>query len=296
MNDQERDLIRYVCEGDIRKAQQQAKIILNGLPAKKDEQFKGNMLRKLDLKGNLIELPYNLKNFLVAEDMTNFPEARFLLRDEERSAVKKILALYRASERLAEKGIPYLPAMMLHGKSGCGKTMLARYIAYKVELPFVYVNFSNLLDSHLGATQGNLSRVFDYARHAPCILCFDEIDAIGLSRGQRDDVGEMSRVVIALMQELDRLPGNVIIIGTSNRFDRLDPALVRRFPLQYEIPPLSPEEAGLLARNFFNYADVDTAGEWFPTWLKKFTGPVPASTVVKECTEWIVNQVLNQMK
>lgn len=89
MNDQERDLIRYVCEGDIRKAQQQAKIILNGLSAKRDEQFNGNMLRKLDLKGNLIELPYNLKNLLVAEDMTNFPEARFLLRDEERSAVKK---------------------------------------------------------------------------------------------------------------------------------------------------------------------------------------------------------------
>ena len=184
---------------------------------------------------------------------------------------------------------------MLYGQSGCGKTMLARYIAYKAKLPFVYVNFSYLLDSKLGGTQGNLARIFDYAKRAPCVLCFDEIDAIGMSRAQRDDVGEMNRVVIALMQEIDRLSGNVIIVGTSNRFDRLDPALVRRFPLQYEIKPLSPGDAALLARNFFTYADIDTTGKWFSIWSKQFTESVPASTVVKECTEWIVNQVLNQL-
>lgn len=90
MNDSERELLRLVCDGDIRKAQLQARIILNGICAKKDESFKQNNLRKLDAKGpSLIELPHNLRELLVAEDVTEFPEERFVLRDNERTAVKK---------------------------------------------------------------------------------------------------------------------------------------------------------------------------------------------------------------
>lgn len=166
---------------------------------------------------------------MIAEDTEEFPEARFLLRNEEKSITQNIVAIYRASEKLNEMGIPYLPALMLYGQSGCGKTMLARYIAHKAKLPFLRIQFSSLVDSHLGQTQSNLARIFDYVRTAPCVLCFDEIDAVGMARGQKDDVGEMNRVVIAIMQEMDRLPNNVIIIGTTNRFDRLDPALIRRF-------------------------------------------------------------------
>lgn len=252
------------------------------------------MLRKLDAKGDFIELPYNLQHLLLAEDTTNFPEARFILRDEEKSAVEKTLALYRAADKLAEMGIPYLPALILHGQSGCGKTMLARYIAHKADLPFVYVQFSNLVESLLGKTQSNVARVFEYARSAPCVLCFDEIDAIGMARGQKDDVGEMNRIVIALMQEMDRLSNNVIIIGTTNRFDRLDPALVRRFPLQYELKPLSAAEAKQLAQKFFTYAGVDSSNR-LQAWCEEtFREPTPASSVVKECTDVIVKHILDQ--
>lgn len=294
MNELERQLIRFVCDGDIRRAQQQARLVLNSTNTKKDEQFKDNMLRKLDAKGNFIELPYNLRNLLVAEDVSDFPEARFLLRKEEEEAVKKALALYQASERLAEMGIPYLPALILHGQSGCGKTMLARYIAHKANLPFIYVQFSNLVTSALGGTQANVARVFEYAKTAPCVLCFDEIDAIGMSRGQKDDVGEMNRVVIALMQELDRLPNNVIIVGTTNRFDRLDPALVRRFPLQYELKTLSNTETEELAEKFFAYAGIDSS-EWISEWCSQtFESNNPASSIIRECTNLIVNKILNQ--
>ena len=292
MNNQERSLIRYICDGDIRNCQKQARIILNGLTAKKDEQFKTDMLRKLDSKANVIELPANLKSLLVAEDVENFPSARFLLREQEEAAAKMVLDLYKVSDQLAEKGIPYLPALILHGESGCGKTMLARYIAHKAKLPFVYVQFSNLVESFLGKTQSNLAKVFDYARSAPCVLCFDEIDAIGMARGQKDDVGEMNRVVIALMQELDRMPNDVIIIGTTNRYDRLDPALVRRFPLAYKLQFLQPEEIEQLAHKFFTYAGVDCEA-WVSEWCRKnFDSEAPASYVVRECTQVVVNYIL----
>lgn len=294
MNDNERLLIRYIADGDLRQAQKQARVVLNGITAKKDEQFKANMLRKLDAKGNFIELPYNLQHLLIAEDVANFPKSRFLLRPEEETATAKILALYRASEKLIEMGIPYLPAMILHGQSGCGKTMLARYIAYKANLPFVYVQFSNLVESYLGKTQTNIAQIFNYVRSTPCVLCFDEIDAVGMHRGQKDDVGEMNRIVIALMQELDRLPNNVIIIGTTNRFDRLDPALVRRFPLQYELKPLTLLESKQLAQKFYEYAGFECS-DWLESWCNEtFSDNTPASSVVKECTDVIVNQLLEQ--
>lgn len=295
MNDNERLLIRYVCEGDMRKAQLQAKLVLNGITAKKDCAFKENMLRKLEAKGNFIELPYNLQSFLTAEDVSSFPESRFYLRKEDEAAVNKVLDLYKASGRLSELGIPYLPALILHGESGCGKTMLARYIAYKAELPFVYVQFSNLVDSHLGKTQSNVASVFEYVRSNPCVLCFDEIDAIGMARGQKDDVGEMNRVVIALMQELDRLPSNVIIIGTTNRFDRLDSALIRRFPLQYEVKMLNRDDAASLAEKFFRHTGTECR-EGVRAWLDETFKEelIPASSVIKECTELVVSKIISE--
>ena len=294
MNNSERILLNYICDGDLRMAQKQARIVLSGMNAKKDEHFKADMLRKLEAKGNRIELPYNVKGLLVAEDMTNFPRDRYILRPEEEKAAERVLAVYRASGKLADLGISYYPALMLHGQSGCGKTMLARYIAHRANLPFVYVKFSNLVNSHLGETQSNVAKVFDYVRTEPCVLCFDEIDAIGMKRGQQDDVGEMNRVVIALMQELDQLPNKVIIVGTTNRFDKLDPALIRRFPIQYELKPLTSAEAGNLAIMFFAFAGVEMTVADQLQLSKSFAGSAPSSTVIKECTEIIVQRIIGQ--
>ena len=173
MNDSERRLIRFVCDGDMRNAQKAVKIILDSISSKKDEQFKENMFRKLESKREFIELPYNLQHLLIAEDTEEFPEARFLLRNEEKSITQKIVAIYRASEKLNEMGIPYLPALMLYGQSGCGKTMLARYIAHKAKLPFLRIQFSSLVDSHLGQTQSNLAKIFDYDTGRAAWHCSD---------------------------------------------------------------------------------------------------------------------------
>lgn len=293
MNDNERILLKYICDNDFKNARKQARIVLNDITAKKDEQFRDNMIRKLDMQGNLLELPYNLRELLIAEDLSCFPDGKFLLRESEEKIVRDILSIRQVSEELSKKGISYLPALLLYGESGCGKTELARYIAYKAKLPFVYVKFSNLIDSHLGATQSNIAKIFDYVRSSSCVLCFDEIDAIGMARGQEDDVGEMNRIVIAMMQEFDRTPNNVIIIGTTNRFDRLDSALVRRFPLQHKIIRLKSTEAQNLALKFFQYAGYK-GDEWLDWSKAMFPVDETASAVINRCTQAVVEKIISE--
>lgn len=297
MNDIEKALLECVCAGNIQKAQRQAKILLGCLTADEDQPFCERLLQQLNARdANLIELPFNLQDILIAEDVSNFPENRFVLRPDEGKVVDNILSAFKASVKLAELNISYIPSLMLYGESGGGKTMLARYIAYRADLPFVYVRFSSLVSAYLGSTQANIAKIFEYVRVVPCVLCFDEIDAVGMARGQKNDVGEMNRIVIALMQEMDRLPNHIIVIGTTNRFDRIDPALIRRFVLSHEVKLLQSADVLLLAEMFFHYAGVDTAG-WLNAWCRRTFGEAEAaSAVITRCTERIVQSIIKESR
>lgn len=107
MTDDVRNLIRFVVDGDIRNAQTQCRIMLDKNVPEKDARFKENELRKLNLlKPELIQLPANLENLLIAEDATNFPESRFLLREEEETVINKLLATRKAALAIKELGMP----------------------------------------------------------------------------------------------------------------------------------------------------------------------------------------------
>lgn len=287
MNQMERILINCVCKNDFAQAKKIAKDILQGIRTQTDEQFKTRNLQLLE-ESETLKVPYNLQHILVAEDIRNYPEERFLLRENEAQIVEKVKKAYAAAAWLEEKGLKYLPSVLLYGKSGCGKTELSKYIAFKLGLPFVYVRFSSLVESLLGKTQSNLSLIFDFVKTVPCVLCFDEIDAIGIERGDHNDVSEMSRVVISMMQEIDRLPNRVILVGTTNRFDRLDPALARRFINSWEVLPLCKEEAITLSEKVFKAAEVNREG-WFEEWTDKtLHDSIAASEVINKSVEKIV--------
>jgi AAA+ superfamily predicted ATPase len=94
-----------------------------------------------------------------------------------------------------------------------------------------------MIGSFLGETASRLKRVFDYARTTPCVLFFDEFDAVGKERGDIHETGEIKRVVTSLLMQIDDLPSYVVAIAATNHAELLDRAVWRRFELRLSLPP-----------------------------------------------------------
>jgi SpoVK/Ycf46/Vps4 family AAA+-type ATPase len=251
MNPNLQHLIQAVADNDIQKAKSYVKCIISADTAECNRYFRTNILNKLSTPtNNLLELPHNIKDMLSMEDVSvSFDEKRYIYDARDAEIIKKVLDIWKTNDQLTEYGIHYLNSILLHGVSGCGKTTLGRYIAYQAKLPFVYLNFSHLISSYLGSTGKNIADVFNYVSKIKCVLMLDEIDAIGMARGNGQEVGEMSRIVINLMQSLDRLDNGIIVIGATNRPDIIDKALKRRFGIQYELGlPVAAIRKGIAER------------------------------------------------
>ncbi len=139
-------------------------------------------------------------------------------------------------DALAKVGAALPSRLLTYGPPGTGKTMLARHIASKLDLPLLTVRCDTLVSSLLGQTSRNLRRVFEYSQQMPCVLLLDEFDALAGARGNERDVGELQRVVIALLQNIDALPESTILIAATNHDQLLDPAIWRRFSFRIPMP------------------------------------------------------------
>jgi ATP-dependent 26S proteasome regulatory subunit len=150
--------------------------------------------------------------------------------------ITEFLQTVRHYDRLRAANAAAPLRLLLYGLPGTGKTQTARWIAAELELPLLTVRCDTLISSLLGQTSKNLRRVFDYVEQRPCVLFLDEFDALASARGNERDVGELQRVVIALLQNIDALSENTIVLAASNHERLLDPAVWRRFPFQLPLP------------------------------------------------------------
>ena len=135
--------------------------------------------------------------------------------------------------------------VLLSGPPGNGKTSFAESVAEALALPFFVVRYDALIGSYLGETNARLRKLFDYIRTQPCVLFFDEFDAIGKERGDTHETGEIKRVVSFLLMQLDQLPPYVVIICATNHAELLDRAVWRRFQLRLDFP--APDKSMLCA-------------------------------------------------
>jgi transitional endoplasmic reticulum ATPase len=151
-------------------------------------------------------------------------------------------------ELFAQARINPPKGILLVGPPGCGKTLLAKALATESNVNFLSVKGPELLSKWVGESERGLRDVFRKARQAaPALIFFDEIDALVPTRGataSSDQVGD--RVLSQFLSEFDGIEElkGVLILGATNRLDRLDPAVLRpgRFDEIIEIPPLAEDE------------------------------------------------------
>ena len=111
------------------------------------------------------------------------------------------------------------------------------------------MRYEALIGSFLGETASRLKRVFDYARTTPCVLFFDEFDAVGKERGDIHETGEIKRVVSSLLMQVDDLPSYTVVVAATNHAELLDRAAWRRFQVRLALgPPTRRDLTAYLAR------------------------------------------------
>ena len=146
-------------------------------------------------------------------------------------------------ELLQSYGLSPRNRLMFLGPPGNGKTTLAEALAYELMLPLVVVRYDGLIGSFLGETANRLNKVFEYTRTQNCLLFFDEFDVIGKERGDRNETGEIKRIVSSLLLQIDALPSRTVIVVASNHASLIDSAAWRRFQVRIELAPPTPKES-----------------------------------------------------
>lgn len=151
------------------------------------------------------------------------------------------------SVKLLAHGIRPPRSAILVGPPGVGKTLSARWIAYRLNKPLWVLDLTTVMSSLLGKTGTNLRMVFDHAKANEAVLLLDEIDAIAKRRSDESDVGELKRLVTAILQEVDDWPDSGLLLAATNHPELIDPALWRRFDaiLRFPVSDAATVERGV---------------------------------------------------
>jgi hypothetical protein len=153
-------------------------------------------------------------------------------------------------EAFADVGVTAAKTCLIYGPPGTGKTRLALWLAGQLDLPVAIARIDGLVSSFLGTTARNIGNLFTFANRYRCLLLLDEFDALAKLRDDPQEVGEIKRVVNALLQNLDGRRDIGLTVGITNHPRLLDPAVWRRFEIQLQVPPPDFDVRIEIARHF----------------------------------------------
>ena len=162
--------------------------------------------------------------------------------DEEKEELKELVEFLKQPKQFAEMGAKIPKGVLLYGKPGTGKTLIAKAIAGEADVPFISMSGSEFIEMFAGLGASRVRKLFDKARKlSPCIVFIDEIDAIGSRRTSNSGAEtENNQTLNQLLVEMDGFSSEetIIVLAATNRPEMLDKALLRpgRFDRQITIP------------------------------------------------------------
>lgn len=212
------------------------------------------LLSKLEVTMNhFLEALKEVEPSAIREVFTEVPDVKWAdvggLEEAKRILMETIEWPLRYPEVFEQANTRPAKGILLVGAPGTGKTLLAKAVASQSEVNFISVKGPALLSKWVGESEKGIREVFRKAKQAsPCIIFFDEIDAIAPVRGASVDSHVTERVISQFLTELDGIEElkGIVVLAASNRPDIIDPALLRpgRFDIQLELP-VPDEEARL---------------------------------------------------
>lgn len=140
--------------------------------------------------------------------------------------------------------------ILLYGPPGNGKTSLAEAISEKLAVPLYILKYEEMIDSLLGKSASKLNEAIAYVKSEHCVLFLDEFESIAKERGDKNENGEIKRIVSSLLLQVDKLPPHVVLITATNHTSLIDRAFWRRFQFHMHLP--NPEQS-LIEKWFENF-------------------------------------------
>jgi len=243
------NLVKASIMGDIARARATAEAIAADERAKKHTTVAERISRVLDTANHR-----NLNGHVKPTPRVRDGSGGILRHEPKRSmsslyldpivriACEELIDEQRRADILRAHGMEPRHRVLLAGPPGNGKTSLAETLAYELAVPLFMVKYEAVITSYLGETAQRLRRLFDFVRTEPCVLFFDEFDAIAKERGDIHETGEIKRVVTTLLLQLDDLPSYCVLVGATNHAELLDKATWRRFELRLNLDEPSPKQ------------------------------------------------------
>lgn len=206
------------------------------------------------------------------------------------AAIEDLIGEWARTEELAALGVQPNMRCVLYGAPGVGKTMLARYIGKRLDLPVVEARLDGLVSSFLGTTARNIGALFEFADRYRCVLFLDEFDAIAKARDDAQEVGEIKRVVNTLLQCLDARGRRGFTLAATNHEHLLDTAVWRRFEGRIEISiPDAAARVALLER-FLAPVGLSDAERKMLVWLTEGMSGADIETLIAGGKRFFVMQ------